>query len=990
MIEINWSDVLNVINQIRPHLIVLGVILVAAIIATIAVKRLPKPRRYLIRTQSWVAVILAIVIVVNMILMGPLNTVVTLATSSVHEIEQDTADAASALAEQIAEEGIVLMKNDNGILPLKDKNVNVFGWASAFPVYGGTGSGGLSQAYHIVDMIEGMTNSGINTNSDLTAFYQAYNADVLGGSRPNVGMWSQDWTLPEPPVDTYPETLLNGAKGFSDTAIVVLARSGGEHIDLPRSLANIYAAGQYTDNSSSYQDFPEGTHYLEPSQTEYNMLKLVCDNFDNVILIINSANTMEVGFIADYPQIKGVLWVPGTGQRGFNALGEILAGTVNPSGKAADTFVADLTQTPTWNTFDAFIYTNVDEFIGPADDIFMPSNTPHFINYNEGIYVGYKYYETAYAEAMKAAEAADSENEEGEEPVETTPSFISGFDYEKTVVYPFGHGLSYTSFTQIMGPLTESNGTISFDVTVTNTGSVAGKDVVQVYYNPPYTNGGIEKAAANLVSFAKTELLQPGASQTINISFAAEEMASFDAYGAGAYVLEGGDYEISINLDSHNKIDTQIYTVGSTVTYGEDNKRDSDLTAAKRAFAFAEGDGHVYLSRADGFANYEDATARPVSTEMSAAEKAGFTNNGNWTIPINSSDGMPTTGASNGLRLADLRGKAYDDPQWEQLLDQLTVDEMAQMIAIAGYQTGAAASVNKVATTDCDGPASINNSFTQQGSIGFPCGVMIANTFNTELAAEFGDKIGEMADQMEVSGWYAPAMNMHRNAFSGRNFEYYSEDGYLSGKIASQAMQGAWKHGVYAYIKHFAMNEMETNRWGMLTTWSTEQAIREIYLKPFEICVKEANETGTITAVMTSYNYIGGQWAGACDALLNTVLRDEWGYQGFCLTDYFANFYYMDATRSIYNGGNACLTPQDVVSNNVTDRSATTVSRMRDAVHGILYVTGNSRAHTADNLNPGMPNWQKIMIAVDVTVVLLLAAYEFFVVRKGYKKRKNV
>ena len=658
-----------------------------------------------------------------------------------------------------------------------------------------------------------------------------------------------------------------------------------------------------------------------------------------------------------------MVWCPGTGQNGFNALGEILAGTVNPSGKAADTFVADLTATPTWNTFNEFTYTNVQEFVGPADDLYMPSNTPHFINYGEGIYVGYRFYETAAAEGL--------------------------IDFDEAVVYPFGSGLSYTTFEQEMGPISENNGVISFNVTVTNTGAVTGKDVVEVYYNPPYTNGGIEKSSANLIAFDKTDLLQPGGSQTISISFSVEDMASFDAYGAGVYVLEQGEYVISINTDSHNIIASQSYNVNNPVTYGESNKRDSDLTAATRQFAFAEGVDHVYLSRADGFANYMEATAVPASTEMAEADKAVFTNNGNWSPTPDPDAAMPVTGASNGLTVADLRGLPMDDPQWEPLLDQLTVKEMVDLVALGGYQTPAAPSVGKMATTDCDGPASINNSFTGQGSIGFPCGVMIANTWNKQIAYDFGDGIGAMADEMGVSGWYAPAMNMHRNAFSGRNFEYYSEDGLLSGKIASRAIQGVWTHGVYGYIKHFALNEMETNRWGMLCTWATEQAIREIYLKPFEICVKEASETGTITAVMTSYNYIGGQWAGACAPLLNTVLRNEWGYEGFCLTDYFANFYYMDATRSIYNGGDTCLINMDQGSNYVTATDATTVSHMRDAAHHILYVTGNSRAHAEENLSAGMTPWQTTLIVVDVIVVLALLAFEFFVVRKGYRKRKG-
>lgn len=379
---------------------------------------------------------------------------------------------------------------------------------------------------------------------------------------------------------------------------------------------------------------------------------------------------------------------------------------------------------------------------------------------------------------------------------------------------------------------------------------------------------------------------------------------------------------------------------------------------------------------------------------MPEDDKALFTNNSNWEPEEDPDAQMPATGADNGLTLADMRGLAYDDEQWEPLLDQLTIDEMNTMIALGGYQTAAAESIGKVTTTDCDGPASINNNFTGVGSIGFPCGVMIANTFNEDIAHAFGQSIGEMADEMNVSGWYAPAMNIHRSAFAGRNFEYYSEDGLLSGKIASQAVQGAAEHGVYAYIKHFALNDQETNRWEMLTTWSNEQAIRELYLKPFEICVKEGNAQ----AVMSSYDYIGSQWAGACSPLLETVLRDEWGFEGFVVTDYFANFGYMDATRSIYNGGSTCLAAYDTGSNYVsglTDASvsdtssATTVQHMREACHRICYTVVNSRAYEPENIQTGPLMYQIVLAAADIVLAVLIILYEVFRVRSVYKKRKG-
>lgn len=949
MLDINYSDVLSILELIRPYLIAIGIAIVLGIVVTIAVMKVKEPKKYLIRSQARVAVIIAIVVIVNLICTGPMSTLLSLVSGS-GSITAETQASAEELGMEIADEGIVLLKNEDNLLPMTDnKNLNVFGWASTNPVYGGTGSGALSDSYEIVNLTSGLENAGFTLNTELSDFYTDYRAD-----RPVVGMWEQEWTLPEPPTDQYSDELMNNAKEFSDTAMIVFSRPGGEHIDLPENMEGM----NYTNNSEDYADFPEGTHYLELSQSERNLVDLVCENFENVIVVYNGANTLEMGFVNEYPQIKSALWVPGTGQNGFNSLGDILAGEVNPSGKTADTFVADLTAAPTFNNFGSFTYDNMDEFQISEDDQFVPGALPHFVNYVEGIYVGYRFWETAAEEGL--------------------------INYDESVVYPFGYGLSYTTFTQEMGELNATDDSISVDVTVTNTGDTAGKDVVELYYMPPYTNGGIEKASVNLAAFDKTDLLEPGDSQTLTLTFNIEDMASYDYQNAQAYVLEAGDYEISLRSNSHTVIDSQTYNVADTVTYGEDNARSTDFVAATNQFDFAEGEIE-YLSRADGFANFAEVTAAPATYSMPEEDKALFDNNSSWT-PEEEEAEMPTTGADNGLTLADLRGADYDDEQWEDLLDQMTVDEMNQLIALGGYQTSAADSVGKVQTTDCDGPASINNNFTGVGSIGFPCGVMIANTFNEDIANEFGQSIGQMADEMNVSGWYAPAMNLHRSAFAGRNFEYYSEDALLSGKIASQAVQGAAKSGVYAYIKHFALNDQETNRWEMLTTWSNEQAIRELYLKPFEICVKE----GDARAVMSSYNYIGSQWAGACAPLLETVLRDEWGFEGFVLTDYFANFGYMDATRSIYNGGSTCLASYDTGSNyvNRTD-SAATVQHMRDAVHGILYTTVNSRAYEPENLDTGLLMYQIVLIIADVVLAVLLILYEVFRVRRVYAKRKG-
>ncbi|MDD6200940.1 MAG: glycoside hydrolase family 3 N-terminal domain-containing protein, partial [Firmicutes bacterium] len=414
----------------------------------------------------------------------------------------------------------------------------------------------------------------------------------------------------------------------------------------------------------------------------------------------------------------------------------------------------------------------------------------------------------------------------------------------------------------------------------------------------------------------------------------------------------------------------------------------SDKTPAVNQFGFAENTEQItYLSRKDGFANYETATAACTFTEMSAEHKAGYYTHANYdpTRFNNPDDVMPATGKDSGLKLVDMRGVDYDDPKWETFLDQLTVADMVQLISVGGYQSVAVNAIGKTQQIDCDGPASINNNFTKKGSIGFPAAVMIASTWNEDLAHEFGSSIGKMADEMGVSGWYAPAMNTHRSAFAGRNFEYYSEDSLLSGKMAANAVAGAKEHGVYSFIKHFALNDQETNRTNLLCTWSNEQAIREIYLKPFELAVKE----GGAQAVMSSFNYIGNEYAGACNELLQNVLRDEWGFRGMVLTDYFGGYGYQDADIQIRNGGDFCLNPMGSEHSVLTDQSsATSIIAARQACKNILYTTCNSRAYTADVLNPGLPGWQIAMYVIDAVVVILLGVWEFALIR-SYRKSKN-
>ena len=977
MLSINLDDVMQVLTNVRSYLIAFGVVLALAIIVMVAVRKLPKAKKKMIRAQSGLAILLALTIVINLICTGPMSTMLDLVSGS-GTINEETSAKATQLVNEITAEGVVLAKDEDNVLPVASgSKLNVFGWSSTNPCYGGTGSGALNTAYPVTDLLTGLHDAGIETNEELSKFYTDYKAD-----RPSVGMVEQDWTLPEPNVNLYTDEMMENAKAFSDTAMVVITRVGGEGADLPTDMASVvdgswirrvaqaygsergtaYYNGTYDDSLNEGNDWDKGDHFLQLSNREEDLLDLVTSNFDNVILVYNGANAFQMDFLKDYPQIKGVLLCPGTGQSGFEGFGKVVSGEVNPSGRTADTYVSDLTAAPWWNNFGDFKYTNTEDLNSDASFFDPEGTTPSFVNYVEGIYVGYKFYETAADEGL--------------------------INYDDEVVFPFGYGLSYTSFTKEMSSITSDGTNLNFTVTVTNTGSAAGKDVVEIYSNPPYTNGGIEKASANLLDFAKTNELAPGESQTMEFSIPVEDLASYDYQTNGCYVLEAGDYIISANNDSHNVADSKTYTVASDIVYNESNKRSSDAVAATNEFDFAEGEV-TYLSRADGFANYAEATAAPANYEMSDADKAVFYNAHSYTESGYEADDDAnaediTTGAKNGLKLVELRGVDYNDPKWDDLLDQMTIEDMQQLIGFGGYQTAAVTSIEKVRTNDCDGPASINNNFTGVGSVGFPAATLIGMTWSKELAYSFGDSIGEMANEMDTSGWYGPAMNIHRTAFAGRNFEYYSEDGVLSGVMASNAIKGAQEHGVYAYMKHFALNDQEGNRTSMAATWSNEQAIREIYLKPFEISVKDADSH----AVMSSFNYIGNRWAGGCSELLKNVLRGEWGFVGFVETDYFGVYGYMTADQGVRNGSDLMLCTTGNDFNTVTVLTNSSKQALREASKNILYTVVNSRAYAEENLNPGMPKWKIIMIGADVIVALLIVGLEYTAI-KGYKKRKE-
>ena len=524
MLAINWNDVFSVLETIIPHLVAIGIALVAAIVVTIVAMKAPKGTKGLIRGSAWVAALLVVLIVVNLICTGPMSTLLTNSYGKpVSKIDDATTAEATELVTEICREGITLLKDENNILPLQNKKINVFGWSATNPCYGGTGSGALNTAYPTVTFLDSLKAANIEYNEELINFYNDYTAkfqamDAYKGSNgqpvmlPNVSMWSQNWTLPQPGADQYSADLINNAKSFSDTAVIFISRVGGEGADLPKDMTALVngtyeadSAMTYDDSVNAGNDWDAGDTYLNLSNPEEEMVKLVCDNFDNVIVIYNSANAFELGFIDEYPSIKGALWCPGTGQAGFTALGEILVGDVNPSGHLVDTYVYDLTTTPVFNNIGYMLYDNMEDHAYRSTDRNTGNEVvtlPAFVNYVEGIYVGYKFYETAAAEGL--------------------------IDYDKVVQYPFGYGLSYTTFKQEITSFSDDGTNITMKVNVTNTGSVAGKEVVQVYFNPPYTNGGIEKATANLVEFAKTSKLEPGASEEVTISFPIEQMASYD------------------------------------------------------------------------------------------------------------------------------------------------------------------------------------------------------------------------------------------------------------------------------------------------------------------------------------------------------------------------------------------------------------------------------------------------------------------------------
>ena len=936
---VSEADLLYYLNASSSYITAVLLAFVIMIIIMFAASKVKKGWKHFVRWQAVLAFLVTIVVVINGVCYGPLyNNVSGFLNASKVELADDTVAQSLDTIEKIGQEGFVLLKNES-TLPLASdvKKLNVFGWASTQPILGGTGSS-ASSAAAATDILQSLENAGYETNSTLTNMYTEYRSE-----RPAIDMNGQDLTLPEPPKDYYTDEVMKEAEDFSDTALVVIGRVGGEDYDLPTDMSKVingtydvaedvsvspanytYFNASYTNNGD-YDDFEEGESYLELSKTEKDLIDTVCGAFDKVVVVVNANNPMELGWVNDYDQIGAVILAPAPGVAGFQALGQILNGEVNPSGKTSDTYVYDLLDTPTINNIGNHSFTNMDDEktkLAKKDSTYEGSAA--FLDYVEGIYVGYKFYETAAEEGL--------------------------FTYEDKVQYPFGYGLSYTTFEKTISNFKDKDDEITFDVKVTNTGDVAGKDVAEIYFTPPYENGGIEKSTVNLVDFEKTDLLEPGASQTLSFTIAKEDLASYDSdeikVSGGGYILEAGEYTISVRSDSHTVDAEESFTVDDDIDYSKDGRASDQQAAVNQLQDFTRGD-FEQLSRADGFANYlttcgkilneEDCEATQEEIDAITANTAAEYDKKRYD---NEDDEMPVMEADNGLVLADLSGADYDDEKWDQLLDEMSFDDMLNLINVGGWQTVEVKSIGKVATSDCDGPAGLNNFITGAYGTTFSAEVLMGQTWSKDMALEIGSSMGSEFAAAENYGWYGPAMNIHRSAFAGRNFEYYSEDGVLSGMLASREAQGAAQFGVYPYLKHFALNDQETNRCGILLTYASEQAMREIYLKPFEIAVK--NFQGKSLAVMSSFNWIGTVPACANGNLLNNVLRDEWGFQGMVETDYDGSYGYMITDNSIHNGNDLMLGYGSYDTNKLDKKNPSTVKAMRQACKNILYTIANS------------------------------------------------
>ncbi len=948
--------------------------------------------------------------------------------------------AAKDLTKEIASEGMTLLKN-NGVLPLKtsvtgdaDKNITLFGRRSVNTVWGGTGSG-AGDAKQCTPLVEALTKAGYNVNSKVSDMYTNNLDKVQVAFNTMDNEATATYYIGEFPQDYYTSDITSSYAQYQDAAVVVIGREGGEGMDFSTDLKRDVESTESAMSSDvpETKNYEDGQHQLELSKEEKDLIAHAEANFENVIVLVNSANVMELGELEADENIDAIVWMAYPGSRGTDALADILNGTTNPSGHTVDTWPADLTKDPTFNNTLPLAYENVSSTNALA--------TTYSVEYEEGIYVGYRYYETLFAE------------EANQVPSEGTTVDNSAFsqEYRDTVVYPFGYGLSYASFSQSIKEVKEEDGEITVTVTVTNTqpdGGYAGKDVVQVYYNAPYgdevsTGSTLEKANVVLGGYTKTDMLQPGESADYDVTFAVEDMASYDYKTEECYVLDPGTYTISVRKNAHQIYGadcTYDYEVSDKVVYGIDNPRQTEIDAqtadvvnlseeAKKSHKvvaatnqFEEVNNHfveagdangnkgfaVNLSRNDFTGTWptvpttEDLTATDEMIAKFGQYKPDY---------YKTDDVMPTTGAENGVYAAALRGKTYDDPMWELLLDEMTISEMTKLIYAGNQGTVAVNSINLPVSSATDGPAGLK----QYGGLGLgvsgnfnACGTLVAATWNLDLAEAYGVMVGNEAVIAGVDGWYAPGADMHRTAFGGRNFEYYSEDPLISGKTCAATIQGASSKGLTCYFKHFALNDIETHRTDNgPSVWANEQAMREIYLKAFEIAITEPvteikylDENGetqvktmrSAIGIMSSFNRIGSEWTGGSDSLLKNVLRNEWGFLGTVVTDYNGS-QFMNVEEGVSSGNDLMLANESTLLTKISDTSnPSTVKAMRQACKNIIYthVNSNTVNHLSDStiISYKISPWKLLLVGIDI-VLILVATTLYAVGRRVAKKQVN-
>ncbi len=917
-----------------------------------------------------------------------------------YESKEATLQAAYALTEDIEEEGIILLKNEQNALPMTEgKRVTVFGKNSVNLVYGGSGSSGASTD-GAATLYGSLEDAGFTYNPVMKDFYDSSASGSGRAASPAMGTILAGFGTGETPVASYTDAVRESYSDYNDAAIVVISRIGGEGFDLPRTMKTDFTANaEKIEGARSSDD-----HYLQLDQNETDMIKEAAAHFEKIIVVINCSQAMELGFLDDpnhyaySDKIKAAVWVGSPGFVGINALGRVLSGEVNPSGRTVDTYARNFKNDPTWANFGNNLESEGNRYVPETSNV--SDYTAFFVDYEEGIYVGYRYYETrGYTEAQAGN---------------------AGW-YDDAVVYPLGYGLSYTDFSWEIASASHNDGAslaaddeITFTVNVTNEGQRAGKDVVQMYYSAPYTDGGIEKAHVVLGAFAKTPMIEPGKTQQVTLTMKVSSMASYDYSDANGntkkgYELDGGNYKIFIGENAHQAWTesalSRTYTVPADGYYYE---RDESVEGSSEVVnRFDDVSSHIetYLSRSDW-----DGTWPTTPTAEEKVVSRAFMDSLKFTVddegkkweatethrqPIKEKTADETT-----VKLYDLidenNNVDYDDKRWEELLDQLTIAQMADLIASGAYSTKAIDNISKPRTLDPDGPPGFTvfmGSTEVYGTCYYVSECVVSATWNIELAYAMGRMIGnegiwgnEAGDGTPYSGWYAPAMNIHRSPFGGRNWEYYSEDGFLSGEMGAAVVQGAMSKGTYTYLKHFALNDQETNRDSDgLITWASEQVMRELYFKPFEISVKK----GGSTAVMSSFNRIGTTWTGGSYELLTEVLRGEWGFRGMVITDY--NLYrHMPADQMIRAGGDLNLTQYAPPSTKNSDLTATQIACLRNATKNILYTV--SRSNAMNGVGEGvvwrylMPVWMIVLIVIDVVVFVGLAVWGFFAVRGALKK----